>query len=111
MGFFTHHNCVKMRVWGGQGSPQGPDEQCGPAKTPGSSMKSRFQAQAATRSVISGAFFWIALLAVLAVFSLSSVALRAQSATAFFKHGQAAEAKEDYDGAFDNYQNAHAKTT
>ncbi len=98
-----------MRVWGGQGSPQGPDEQCGPAKTPGSSMKSRVQAQAATRSVLSGAYFWIALLAVLAFFSLSSVALRAQSANAFFKHGQTAEAKEDYDAAFDNYQKAHAK--
>jgi general secretion pathway protein D len=109
MGFFTHHNCVKMRVWGGQGSPQGPDEQCGPAKTPGSSMKSRVQAQAASRSIFSGAFFWIALLAVLAVFSLSSVALRAESANTFFKRGQTAEAKEDYDAAFDNYQKAHAK--
>ena len=98
-----------MRVWGGQGCPQGPDEQCGPSKTPGSSMNSRVQAQAASRSVFSGAFFWIALLAVLAVFSLSSVTLRAQSANALFKRGQAAEAKEDYDGAFDNYQKAHAK--
>jgi general secretion pathway protein D len=72
-------------------------------------MNSRVQAQAASRSVFSGAFFWIALLAVLAVFSLSSVTLRAQSANALFKRGQAAEAKEDYDGAFDNYQKAHAK--
>jgi len=99
-----------MRVWGGQGSPQGPDEQCGPAKTPGSSMKSCVQAQAAARSVFSGAIFWIALVAVLAVFSLSSVTLRAQSANAFFKRGQAAEAKEDYDAAFENYQKAYAKS-
>jgi len=98
-----------MRVWGGQGSPQGPDEQCGPTKTPGSSMKSRFQAQAASRSVFSGAIFWIALLAILAVFSLSSVSLRAQSASTFFKRGQSAEAKEDYDTAFDNYQKAYKK--
>jgi len=109
MGILTNRNCVKMRVWGGQGSPQGPDEQCGPAKTPGSSMKSRVQAQAASRFVFSGAFFWIALLAVLAVFSLSSVALRAESASTFFKRGQVAEAKEDYDAAFDNYQKAHTK--
>jgi general secretion pathway protein D len=102
-------NRVTMRVWGGQGSPQRPDEQCGPAKTPGSSMKRRVQAQAASRSIFSGAFFWIALLAVLAVFSLSSVALRAQSASTFFKRGQTAEAKEDYDAAFDNYQKAYAK--
>ena len=72
-------------------------------------MKSRVQAQAATRSVFSGAFFWMALLAILAVFSLSSVSLRAQSASTFFKRGQTAEAKEDYDAAFDNYQKAHAK--
>jgi general secretion pathway protein D len=98
-----------MRVWGGQGSPQGPDKQCGPAKTPGSSMKSRAQAQATSRSVFSGAIFWIALLAILAVFSLSSVALRAESANTFFKRGQTAEAKEDYDAAFDNYQKAYKK--
>jgi general secretion pathway protein D len=98
-----------MRVWGGQGSPQEPGEQYGLAKTPGSLMNSRIQAQAASRSVISGAFFWIALLAVLAVFSLSSVALRAESANTFFKRGQTAEAKEDYDTAFDNYQKAYAK--
>jgi general secretion pathway protein D len=98
-----------MRVWGSQGSPQRPDQQRGQAKTPGSSMKSRVQAQAATRSAFSGAVFWIALLAVLAVFSLSSVALRAQSANTYFKRGQTAEAKEDYDAAFDNYQKAYAK--
>jgi general secretion pathway protein D len=109
MGILTNRNCVKMRVWGSQGSPQVPGEQCGPTKTPGSSMKSRVQAQAASRSVFSGAIYWIALLAVLAVFSLSSVALRAESASTFFKRGQTAEAKEDYDAAFDNYQKAHAK--
>ncbi len=109
MGVFTNRNYVKMRVWGSQGSPQVPGEQRGPAKTPGSLMKSRFQAQAASRSVFSGAIFWIALLAVLAVFSLSSVALRAESATTFFKRGQTAEAKEDFDAAFDNYQKAYAK--
>jgi len=72
-------------------------------------MKSRVQAQAAYRSCFSGAIFWIALLAILAVFSLSSVTLRAESANTFFKRGQSAEAKEDYDAAYDNYQKAHAK--
>jgi general secretion pathway protein D len=98
-----------MRVWGGQGSPQRPDEQCGPAKTPGSSMNSRVQAQAASRAVFSGAFFWMALVAVLAIFSLSSVSVHAESASTFFKRGQSAEAKEDYDAAFDNYQKAYKK--
>jgi general secretion pathway protein D len=109
MEVFTNRNYVRMRVWGGQGSPQGPGELCGPAKTPGSSMRSRVQAKTASRSVVSGAFFWIALLAVLAVFSLSSVSLRAQSASALFKRGQSAEAKQDYDAAFDNYQKACKK--
>ena len=98
-----------MRVWGGQGSPQRPDEQCGPAKPPGSSMNSRVQAQAASRAVFSGAFFWMALVAVLAIFSLSSVSVHAESASTFFKRGQSAEAKEDYDAAFDNYQKAYKK--
>jgi len=98
-----------MRVWGCQGSPQGPGEQCGPAKTRGSSMRSRVQAQAASRSVDSGASFWIALLAILAVLSLSSVSLHAQSASVIFKRGRAAEAKEDFDAAFDNYQKAYKK--
>jgi general secretion pathway protein D len=98
-----------MRVWGGQGSPQRPDEQCGQAKTPGSTMNSRVQAQAASRAVFTGAFFWMALVAVLTIFSLSSVSVRAESASTFFKRGQSAEAKEDYDAAFDNYQKAHAK--
>jgi general secretion pathway protein D len=66
-------------------------------------MKSRAQAQASRTA------FWIALFAVVAVFGLSSVMLRAESANTFFKRGQNAEAKEDYDGAFDNYQKACAK--
>jgi general secretion pathway protein D len=103
-----------MSVWGSQGSPQGSDEQCGPAKTPGSSMKSRVQAQAASKSVFprsafSGATRWIALFAVLVVVGLSSAELRAQSASSFFKRGETAEAKEDYDAAFDNYQKAYNK--
>jgi general secretion pathway protein D len=114
MGIFAKRKCVKMSVRGGQGSPQGSDEQCGPAKTPGSSMKSRVQAQAVSKSVFprsafSGTAFWIALFAVVAVFGLASVPLSAQSAGSFFKRGQTAEAHEDYDAAFDNYQKAYNK--
>jgi general secretion pathway protein D len=77
-------------------------------------MKSRVQAQAASKSVsprsaFSGTAFWIALFAVVAVFGLSSVPLSAQSAASFFKRGQTAEAKEDYDAAFSNYQKAYNK--
>jgi general secretion pathway protein D len=56
----------------------------------------------------SRAAFWIALFAVMAVFGLSAVSLRAESAGSFFKRGQAAEAREDYDVAFVNYQKAYA---
>jgi general secretion pathway protein D len=45
-----------------------------------------------------------------AVLGLSSVQLHAESAASFFKRGQAAEAREDYDTAFDDYQKALAKS-
>jgi general secretion pathway protein D len=77
-------------------------------------MNRRVDGQAASRSMISrsifrGAAFWIALFAVVAVFGLSSVLLHAESANAFFKRGQSAEARDDYDAAVDNYQKAYAK--
>lgn len=77
-------------------------------------MKSRAQAQAASGSVLSvsvfsGAAFRIALFAVLAVIGLSGAALHAESASSYFKLGESAEAREDYDVAFDNFQKAYAK--
>jgi len=51
----------------------------------------------------------MALFAVLAVFGLSGARLHAESAKALFKRGQSAEAREDYDAAFDNYQKAYKK--
>ena len=36
--------------------------------------------------------------------------LHAESASSLFKRGQSAEAREDYDAAFDNYQKAYAKS-
>ena len=109
MDHFTNRNCVKIRVWGGRGCPQVPDENCGPAKTPGCSMKSRLQAMAAFRSIFPRSVLWIALLAVVTLFGLSSVAVCAESASALFKRGQTAEAREDYDAAFSDYQKAYAK--
>jgi general secretion pathway protein D len=77
-------------------------------------MKSRVAAPAASasvfsKSVFSGAAFWVALFAVLAVFGLSNVLLHAESASSFFKRAQNAEAREDYDAAYDNYQKAYKK--
>jgi general secretion pathway protein D len=103
------------RVPGGQGGPQKFAEQGGPEETLGSSMNRRAHVQAASgsvlsRSVFAGAAFWIALFAVVAAFGLACVPLRAEeSANSLFKRGESAEAREDYDAAFDNYQKAYAK--
>jgi general secretion pathway protein D len=83
-------------------------------------MKSRVVARAVSgpvlasrpilaRPIFRGAAFWIAGLSLLAIFCLSSVRLHAESAYSYFKKGESAEAREDYDAAFDNYQKAYAK--
>jgi general secretion pathway protein D len=110
MGIFANRNCDKNCVWGGQGSPREFGGNCGPEKTPGSSMNRRVDAPAASGHALSRAAFRVALFALLAVFGLSSVMLRAQSANTLFKRGVSAEAREDYDAAFDNYQKAYKKS-
>jgi general secretion pathway protein D len=50
------------------------------------------------------------LLLFVAMLGLSSVAVHAQSANTFYKRGQAAEEREDYDAAFDDYQKAAEKS-
>jgi general secretion pathway protein D len=62
------------------------------------------------RSAFPGAAFRIALFAILTVSCLWSTSLRAESANSYFKAGESAEAREDYDAAFDNYQKAYAKS-
>jgi len=114
MGKITETNCVKNRVEGGQGSPIRLAMECKAAKTHGSSMKSRTALQAVSRFVLadcafSGAAFWIALFAVLAVFGMSSIRLHAESASSDYKKAQAAEAREDYDAALEDYQRAYQK--
>ena len=47
--------------------------------------------------------------AVLAVVGLSSLRLHAESGNSYFKQGESAEARQDYDTAFDNFQKAYAK--
>ncbi|MGA2169994.1 MAG: cohesin domain-containing protein [Terracidiphilus sp.] len=67
-------------------------------------MKSRAAAPAPCKAA-----YWIALFALLTVAGLSSVRLQAESAGSLFKRGESAEAREDYDAAFDLYQKAYAK--
>ena len=72
-------------------------------------MNRRAQAPAVPGSVLSKSAFRIALIAILAFSGLAGVQLRAQSASSLFKSGQSAEAREDYDAAFDFFQKANAK--
>lgn len=113
MGICVHNICVKMRVLGGQGSPHGSDKKLGPRETPGSLMKIRAQGPArsgsAFRISVANSTAWMALFAVVAVPVLSGAPLRTESAAGYYKQAQNAEAREDYDAAFDNYQKAYAK--
>ena len=54
--------------------------------------------------------FRFALVFFVALVGFSSVSLYAQSASTFYKRGESAEAREDYDAAFENYQQAAAKS-
>jgi general secretion pathway protein D len=99
----------KNCVMGGQGSPQGSGPGCGPPRTPGSSMKRRAFVPVASGSSFPGVAIWLSLLAIFALCGPSISSLRAESASSMFKHGQAAEAREDYDTALDLYQKALAK--
>ncbi|HEY1985415.1 MAG TPA: cohesin domain-containing protein [Terracidiphilus sp.] len=62
---------------------------------------------AAARKPVFWSAFWIAL--VLVVSTLACVPMQAQSASALYKRGQAAEARNDFDTAFNSYQQAEAK--
>ncbi len=69
-----------------------------PAPTPGSSMKRLSAASIPTARI---AFLLVSLV-------LGCCAAHAQSAKTYFKMGQAAEASQDYDAAFTNYQKAYS---
>lgn len=74
-------------------------------------MNHRMPPSPAGRLVLPRAFLGIASVSVLVLFGLSAARLYAyaQSASSFYKHGQAAEAHQDYDTAFDDYQKAAQK--
>ncbi len=101
MGYTTNKDCVR----GGQGSPHGLTSAfgMGPARTLGRTMDRRSAAPAAFRAT-----FWIALVVFLAASSLYCVLLHAESAKSLYKQGQSAEAREDYDAAYQYFQKAYA---
>ncbi|MGA7343596.1 MAG: secretin N-terminal domain-containing protein, partial [Terracidiphilus sp.] len=74
-------------------------------------MNHRAQPFVATRFVLPRVFFTIAPLAVLALFALSGARLHAygESGNSYYKHGKDAEARQDWDTAYDDYQKAFQK--
>jgi len=96
-------------VRGSQGRPNGPLLSAGSSRTPGSSMNRSAHSPVATGSFHHHAFLRIALISVLAFAGLACTGLRAESANSLFKSGQSAEAREDYDAAFDFFQKANAR--
>jgi len=99
MGVSITRYCVK----GSQGSPERLKAQNRPETTPGSSMNRRAAAQAASRTI-----FRIALFVLLVGLGAGSAKLDAQSAKSWYKQGQSAEARENYDAAFNDYQRAYS---
>jgi len=105
MGIARSRNRVRNRVRGSQGSPQGAGAEQVPTETHGSTMNRGVRDPAASRLIL-----WIALFVVLAVFGPDCTALRALSAKSIFKQGQAAEARGDYDAAYEDYRKADSIT-
>jgi general secretion pathway protein D len=71
-------------------------------------MNRCFVAPAAFQAVLSRSAFWIALFAASAGFGLACLPAHAESAASLYKHGESAEAREDYDAAVNDYQKAYA---
>jgi len=91
--------CETNRVRGGQGSPLCLFEHGEMQSTLGCSMNRRVDPRAISRLV--------SLICLLVLMGAGSTALQAQSAKAYYKMGVTAEAREDYDAAFNDYQKAY----
>src|SRR6266568_2826482 len=105
-------NCIKnflrVSVKDGQGSPAWSCAECLPEMTLGSTMKSRADSPALSGSLLTRTSFWMRIFAILVVLGLGCIAVRAESANSYFKRGQTAEAREDYDAAYQNFQKAYS---
>jgi general secretion pathway protein D len=88
---------------------QGPDtpSACGPVGIPGNGMNRRRPAPAFAGTMASRIGFAILLISVFVGLGLPAAKLHAESANTDFKRAQAAEARSDYDTAFDLYQKAY----
>jgi len=74
----------------------------------GSPMKSRVQSPAHCVRVLSKARFWILIAGIFVLLGVGSASVSAQSPNTYYKRGQAAEARDDFDSAYQNYQKAYS---
>jgi general secretion pathway protein D len=72
----------------------------------GSPMKSRVQSPAPSVPAFSNPRIWILAVGIFSLLCAGSASVSAQSANTFYKRAQAAEAREDIDAAFQDYQKA-----
>lgn len=95
-------NCAEVWVMDGisERSVGGPWEQ--DARMPSSRIGQRSKASFITKNVVR----WAACAALLC-FALAGAAAHGQSAGSWNKRGQQAEAREDFDAAFEAYRQAH----
>ncbi len=75
---------------------------------PGSPMKSRVQSPAPSVPALSSPRFWILVAGIFALLSMDSAGAFAQSANTYYKRAQAAESRDDFDTAFQDYQKAYS---
>ncbi len=71
-------------------------------------MKTRANCPAPSGSFLSRARFWVGFSAILTLLAVGAATLRAESANSYYKRGQTAEAREDFDEAFQDYQKAYS---
>ena len=88
--------------------PDGWEAQGQSSQMLGSPMKSRVQSPAPSVSVLSKVRFWILVTGMFALLGVGSTCLLAQSANAYYKRGQSAEARDDIDAAYQNFQKAYS---
>ncbi|MGA8087903.1 MAG: cohesin domain-containing protein [Terracidiphilus sp.] len=73
-------------------------------------MKSRVQSTARSVAALSNPRLWIFVVGIIALLQLGSIRVSAQSANGYYKQGQSAEARDDFDTAFQNYQKAYSRS-
>jgi general secretion pathway protein D len=71
-------------------------------------MKSLVFVPARSASFFSHARVWVLIAGIAALLVTGSSSLLAQSANTYYKQGQAAEARDDFDSAFQNFQKAYS---